>query len=73
MRPLFVKENNHVPPVDGRLCEVTDFIYLVGAVSPAPRKMHEMYHGPNKYLLNERMNKLTDQEGLCKLSRAVQV
>ena len=68
-----MKENNHVPPVDGRLCEVKDFIYLLGVVSPTPRKMHEMYHGTNKYLLNERMNKLTDQEELCKLSRVVHV
>ena len=47
---------------DGRLCEVKDFIYLLSAVSPAPRKLHEMEHGPKKYL-NERLNKVKDQEG----------
>ena len=52
----------NVPPVDSRLCEVKDFIYLLSAVTPTPRKLHEIQHGPKKYL-NERLNKVKDQEG----------
>ena len=52
----------NAPPVDGRLCEVKDFIYLHSAVCPTSRKLHEMYHGPKKYL-NERLKKVRDQEG----------
>ena len=32
----------NVPPVDSRLCEVKDFIYLLSAVTPTPRKLHEI-------------------------------
>lgn len=52
--------DNVCSSADHKLCDSGLPVYLLSIVSPIPRKMQEIHHGPNKYLLNERMNKLGD-------------